>query len=205
MIYRTGDTRIPNPLLIDLPPPSDYASDQSPFGSKQNLQESSVGEATPPVVKKMTMMKRNPNRDNDVKKESSKKEKQTAEEKEKAYAEARARIFGAEAEAATSTAAVSTVVPATTHLKKSTSEGKLEKAQRPLHLQSPRGRTPPTLLQLTAPRRRFSLQQLRNLLGWKGMAALLQAVNQQISQELQQYHLHHQTVRMTVERGRRKQ
>jgi SUZ domain len=130
MIYRTGDTRIPNPLLIDLPPPSDYASDQSPFGSKQNLQESSVGEATPPVVKKMTMMKRNPNRDNDVKKESSKKEKQTAEEKEKAYAEARARIFGAEAEAATSTAAVSTVVPATTHLKKSTSEGKLEKAVR---------------------------------------------------------------------------
>lgn len=130
MIYRTGDTRIPNPLLIDLPPPSESASDQSPFGSKQNLQESSVGEVTPPVVKKMTMMKRNPNRDNDVKKESSKKEKQTAEEKEKAYAEARARIFGIEAESATSAATVSPAVPAATHLKKSTSDGKLEKAVR---------------------------------------------------------------------------
>ena len=73
------------------------------------------------------MMKRNPNRDNDIKKQSTKKEKQTPEEREKAYAEARARIFGAEAEAAASAAALSAGSTGSLPLKKSTSDGKLEK------------------------------------------------------------------------------
>ena len=111
--------------MIDLPPPNDCPSDQSPFGSNQNLQEAGI-EAPAPVAKKMTMMKRNPNRDNDVKKESQKKEKQTAEEREKAYAEARARIFGAEAEAAATSAALS-ATSGSTSLKKSTSDSKIEK------------------------------------------------------------------------------
>ena len=127
LIYRTTDTRVPSPLLIDLPPPSEGPSDQSPFGSSQNLTEVPSGDATTPVVKKMTMMKRNPNRDNDIKKQSSKKEKQTPEEREKAYAEARARIFGAEAEAAASAAALSAGSMGSLPIKKSTSEGKLEK------------------------------------------------------------------------------
>ena len=119
---------MPSPLLIDLPPPNDFPSDQSPFGSSQNLQEAGI-ESAPPVAKKMTMMKRNPNRDNDVKKESLKKEKQTAEEREKAYAEARARIFGAEAEAAATSAALS-VTSTSAALKKSTSDSKIEKTGR---------------------------------------------------------------------------
>ena len=55
LIYRTPDTRVPSPLLIDLPPPNDCPSDQSPFGSNQNLQEAGI-EAVAPVAKKMTMM-----------------------------------------------------------------------------------------------------------------------------------------------------
>ena len=148
LIYRTSDTHIPNPLLIDLPPPSDYPSEQSPFGSSQNLADtggvSSGVEAPPPVAKKMTMMKRNPNRDNDPKKENSKKEKQSAEDREKAYAEARARIFGAEAEAAAATAAAALTINSSAALpgnassssssnvpiKKSSSDNKLEKVVR---------------------------------------------------------------------------
>jgi hypothetical protein len=105
LIYRTTDTHIPRPLLIDMPPPvGDYPSDSSPFGSSQNLEAASGNETA--VPKKMIMMKRSPNRELDNKKEASKKEKLTAEEREKAYAEARARIFGAEAEAAAALSAL---------------------------------------------------------------------------------------------------
>jgi hypothetical protein len=37
VIYRTLDTRIPSPLLIDLPTPSFHDNPESPFGSSQNL------------------------------------------------------------------------------------------------------------------------------------------------------------------------
>ena len=91
VIYRTVDTRIPSPLLIDLPTPHFHDNAESPFGSSQNLADA-VNE--PP--KKMLVMKRNPSRGDDAWKKgaSSTRQEPSAEDRERAYAEARARIFG---------------------------------------------------------------------------------------------------------------
>ena len=163
MIYRTGDTHIPNPLLIDLPPHGDNPLDQTPFGTVPSLSDTGVllnGLEAPPVAKKMIMMKRNPNRENDPKKENSKKEKQSAEDRERAYVEARARIFGAEAEAAAATAAAASTLSSTTSLlgnvspssttnipiKKSNSDNKLEKAVRTSTPRATSASPPPTVV-----------------------------------------------------------
>ena len=163
MIYRTGDTHIPNPLLIDLPPHGDNPLDQTPFGTVPSLSDTGVllnGLEAPPVAKKMIMMKRNPNRENDPKKENSKKEKQSAEDRERAYVEARARIFGAEAEAAAATAAAASTSSSTTSLlgnvspssttnipiKKSNSDNKLEKAVRTSTPRATSASPPPTVV-----------------------------------------------------------
>ena len=163
MIYRTGDTHIPNPLLIDLPPHGDNPLDQTPFGTVPSLSDTGVllnGLEAPPVAKKMIMMKRNPNRENDPKKENSKKEKQSAEDRERAYAEARARIFGAEAEAAAATAAAASTSSSTASLlgnvspssttnipiKKSNSDNKLEKAVRTSTPRATSASPPPTVV-----------------------------------------------------------
>ena len=45
LIYRTSDTRIPNPLLIDLPPHSDSPLDQTPFGTVPSLSDTEIGRA----------------------------------------------------------------------------------------------------------------------------------------------------------------
>ena len=163
MIYRTGDTHIPNPLLIDLPPHGDNPLDQTPFGTVPSLSDTGVllnGLEAPPVAKKMIMMKRNPNRENDPKKENSKKEKQSAEDRERAYVEARARIFGAEAEAAAATAAAASTSSSTASLlgnvspssttnipiKKSNSDNKLEKAVRTSTPRATSASPPPTVV-----------------------------------------------------------
>ena len=165
LIYRTSDTRIPNPLLIDLPPHSDSPLDQTPFGTVPSLSDTGVlanGLDAPPVAKKMIMMKRNPNRENDPKKENSKKEKQSAEDRERAYVEARARIFGAEAEAAAATAAAASTATTTTTtatlgnaspssttnvpMKKSNSDNKLEKAVRTSTPRATSASPPPTVV-----------------------------------------------------------
>jgi hypothetical protein len=96
VLHKTPETSIPNQLIIDY---KDCSNDDNINNLNNNINNN--GNATTPVVapvKKMMVLKRNPNSNENLKKGIvNNRQNKSDSDKEKAYAEARARIFGEEA------------------------------------------------------------------------------------------------------------